>query len=448
MASKGKSHTETTQISDLAFNVDGWALEDKMVGEERGSIINARCPSSSYLRLIQTINNSKTTSASLFRSTQSFTAAEIAPSSDHTVQYLIVGYALRSIDSKHDHHNLAYKSGELEPVGSRPPCNVIPWKEEAIPVLIVTPMACVERNYLKFFALMEPKNGLCTPYIIRQDKVFFRAEFRSTETTTNRRRRAWSMRISDAISKLRSPDIGMVGSSMAEMETVSVEGGGEEPEERGKGTCSSTEETELVSGLTSLSQDESTLQEIEGNAMAEAPSNSSIARALTEEKTTTLPSLSDTRQVSPLKDLTFSGRRPDIPIDWGLARKLQVRLLLRKAQLLEERESELAVKESALEARRIQLDFREKALQEQRIEAGVQEAIPPDTRKDGLNIHQNVPSQRKSELIKKMEVSLDKAKVATYDPFAKGVKRPRESDDDLEQEAGRVYSGCQNYSRD
>ncbi|PVH89555.1 hypothetical protein DL98DRAFT_523467 [Cadophora sp. DSE1049] len=431
MAPPLKSSAEATQISDLAFNVNGWALEDGMIGEERGLIINARCPSGSYLRLIQTINNPKTASSSLFRSTLSFTAAEIAPSSDHTGQYLIVGYALRSPDSKHDHHNVAHKSKELEPVGTRQPRNVISWDTEAPLALVVTPMTCIEGNHLKYFALMEPNNGLCTPYIVRQDKVFFRAEFRSMEMTTYRRRYAWSTRIRDAISKLKSPEKRMVGSSGVDVEANSKEG---------------DEGEELVASSTSIPREGSDLQDFEGNAITEASSTSSTARCLTEEKATTLPVLSETMQICPPKDLVGPGPGPGIEIDMGLARQLQVRLLFRKAEVLEQREREIAAKEKTLEERSIQLKIREQALQQQRTELEDKGATC-NTRKTDLDIVKNVLGQRQPQTVQKMQAALDKEKAAMNDAMTKGVKRRREGDDDLEQEALRLCSGGQNCSR-
>ena len=75
-------------------------------------------------------------------------------------------------------------------------------------------------------------NGLSTPYVVRQDRVFFRAEFRSTEMMLSRRRHVWAKLVRDAILKLVSRKNQGADDSVVEMESKSED---EEEQAEGEG---------------------------------------------------------------------------------------------------------------------------------------------------------------------------------------------------------------------
>ncbi|KAH9216022.1 hypothetical protein DL95DRAFT_460565 [Leptodontidium sp. 2 PMI_412] len=155
------------QIRDLAFNSDGWAMEYGMKGEGRGLIINAAFPSST-----------------------SYT----------TIATAAVGYVPRSPEDKHMRNNVEYHTGQRRAIGTTRPRNIIPWDENAPPVPVVTPLALREGDApFKLYALMNPRDGTCTPYTIDKQRVFIRWEFRSVVSNTRERMKEWSNTIADAV---------------------------------------------------------------------------------------------------------------------------------------------------------------------------------------------------------------------------------------------------------
>ncbi|KAH7342667.1 hypothetical protein BKA65DRAFT_295544 [Rhexocercosporidium sp. MPI-PUGE-AT-0058] len=149
---------------------------DGMKGVNRGLIINAIAPSStSYTMIAKKVQEDKLAPSIAFKSTQSFSAAEIAPPSPAAMQYLIVGYVPRSVKDQHTCNNEEYEADQPRGTGTIQPSNIIHWEEHAPPILVVTPVAPKEGDtHLKFYALMSPgKNGLCVPHTIEKVRCSF-----------------------------------------------------------------------------------------------------------------------------------------------------------------------------------------------------------------------------------------------------------------------------------
>ncbi|KAG4434161.1 hypothetical protein IFR05_010353 [Cadophora sp. M221] len=88
--------------------------------------------------------------------------------------------------------------GNSKSIGNSKPTNVIPWDSTAPPILVVTEIPAREDGVLNFWALLWPKNGLCTPFTIKAEYVFFRWEYR-TFANTKERRVAWTKSIQNAV---------------------------------------------------------------------------------------------------------------------------------------------------------------------------------------------------------------------------------------------------------
>ncbi|KAH7342666.1 hypothetical protein BKA65DRAFT_586666 [Rhexocercosporidium sp. MPI-PUGE-AT-0058] len=184
------------QIKNLAVSLNGWAMTDGMNGRETNQIITAR---STFLTLYSTIitnNNGKDT---IFRSSLDFSESELANPINGNRRYLIVGYAPRAItQGEYLKKNKAYGKPKTKSIGNAKPTNVIPWDSTAPPILVVTEIPAREDGAVSFWALLWPKNGLCTPFAIKIENIIFRWEFR-TFTNTKARKAAWTKSITEAV---------------------------------------------------------------------------------------------------------------------------------------------------------------------------------------------------------------------------------------------------------
>ena len=127
------------------------------------------------------------------------------------------------------------------------------------------------------------------------------------------------------------------------------------------------DEHQMVSSLPGTSPEGCNFQDSSDHVAENSVSDSSITLSTYDERSTALPGISDARQVCILEELAGPGLGPDLLINGGLARQLQVRTLLRRMELLEQQERDLATKEKALEVRYIQLEAREQALQQREV---------------------------------------------------------------------------------
>lgn len=215
-------------------------MEDGMKGEGRGLIINANTPCSpSYVTILKKFNEAESKPSEVFKSTQSFSDAELAPPPPTSMQYLIVGYVPRSAEDKHMANNKAYHTDQQRAIGTIRPSNIIPWDEQAPPVVVVTPLAPrVDDEHLKLYALIRPRLGICYPFPVNKKRVFIRWEFRSVVSNTRERLKEWSNTIADAVAT-HSGRMKMIASETDRTDEEKYDGEGKEPVSKSRETSHS-----------------------------------------------------------------------------------------------------------------------------------------------------------------------------------------------------------------
>ncbi|KAL2075520.1 hypothetical protein VTL71DRAFT_463 [Oculimacula yallundae] len=196
-----ESKLPDSQIKHLAVNTNGWAMIDGTNGRETNETITARAPFTTLYSTVITNNNGK--DDIVFRSSLELTRDELSPPTKGHRKYLIVGYALRREPQRtYLKKNRAYMKGKSGPVGNSKPSNVLRWDSSAPPILVVVDLSVKEEETLEYWALLWPKNGVCTPFSIKEENVFFRWEFRSF-TKTKERSLAWRKNIMEAVKAIK-----------------------------------------------------------------------------------------------------------------------------------------------------------------------------------------------------------------------------------------------------
>jgi hypothetical protein len=181
---------KTDQLTDIAVSLKGWAMLDGMRRRKENEIICARPinskPSADLISLHQ---KSGIPLTETFRSASKYTPEELAPLSAFTRHYLVVGYAPRypTVDLLERNPAISYP----KKVGQERPGNVIEWKKDEPPILVVADISSKKREKTQLWALLCPKDGLCTPYQISRNVVFFRWEFRTPATAYSSRSKLW-----------------------------------------------------------------------------------------------------------------------------------------------------------------------------------------------------------------------------------------------------------------
>lgn len=189
-----------------AITFKGWALKDEMSDREPFEIITAR--STSGMSFTAAIDNSlrkRKSEKQTYRQSMQYTEEETSPPGPGKMSYLIVGYISRN---RPDH--IAVQPAHPASRGivghHRVHHGVEKWKSERppIPVVVALPNRIV--THFMLYALLTPKKGLCTPYEIRREMkmaIYWRWEFRSDETSIQRRSQWTQAFIVDAIKKLQ-----------------------------------------------------------------------------------------------------------------------------------------------------------------------------------------------------------------------------------------------------
>jgi hypothetical protein len=131
----------------------------------------------------------------LFRTDAVYSARELREPEVGVSQYLVVGYAPREIK---DYMKKKRQGLEKQrPVGSAaPPAqDIIPWDPARPPMIVVTEILPQQPEGIQLWALIYPKNGLCTPIGISQDLVFYLHEFRDNTTDGHKRASNWNRNV-------------------------------------------------------------------------------------------------------------------------------------------------------------------------------------------------------------------------------------------------------------
>lgn len=180
---------EGRQLKTIAYTVKGWAMEDGFEGRETNETIIAYAAKSttSIATIISKLQKEGLPDSEIFRNAA--TAREKGDLEVGLAKYLVVGYALRLTDKK-----LNTAVGKKIKIGSEKehPDHTIKWNNEAIPLLVVTEILEDRPDAIQLWALLKPKNGLCSAFQIGQDHVFYRYEFRDSITSIKERSSSWN----------------------------------------------------------------------------------------------------------------------------------------------------------------------------------------------------------------------------------------------------------------
>jgi hypothetical protein len=105
------------------------------------------------------------------RESLAFTTRELGGVEAGLQQYLVVGYALREPEPG---TLTASKEGKKQrPVGIARLDSVIAWDESNV-LYVASKIVEGPKQGVQLWALLKPKHGVCTPYQIGQDVIFYR----------------------------------------------------------------------------------------------------------------------------------------------------------------------------------------------------------------------------------------------------------------------------------
>ncbi|RDW57727.1 hypothetical protein BP5796_12528 [Coleophoma crateriformis] len=165
-ARKDEQSSTQQQFKDYAFTIRGWAMEDPMNQQGLHDTI-----------LIKQAQSDPDSTIQLFNDSTNFTDRELGEPKDGICRYLVVGSAPRNLPDAIK--KSAPRCKKQKPVGDKtPPADqIIKWDDSKPPVLVV------------------PKNGLCTPFPIARNLVFYRWQYRDNTTAIHERGPAWNRRV-------------------------------------------------------------------------------------------------------------------------------------------------------------------------------------------------------------------------------------------------------------
>jgi hypothetical protein len=180
---------DTAQMKTLAYTIKGWAMEDGVEGRDANETMLAYSAKSttSVATTINKLQKEGLPDSDIFRNAP--TAREKGELEVGLAKYLVVGYALRETDK-----TLSNAAGKKIRIGGErsPPDYTIKWNEKAIPLLVVTEILEDRPDGIQLWALLKPRNGLCSAFQIAQDQVFYRYEFRDPTTSIRERSSNWN----------------------------------------------------------------------------------------------------------------------------------------------------------------------------------------------------------------------------------------------------------------
>ncbi|KAK5072032.1 hypothetical protein LTS08_000870 [Lithohypha guttulata] len=207
--------TSPPQIADLAFNIHGWAMEDRLASSrtvfEVINAYNATMVKGGFEAKIKELEQEGV--GSVYRQDLTYTARELDTSlagNDSSVsQYLVVGYTLQEHDPVFQDNKTFLRYSENELVGeTRPEAeHIISWNEVLTPILVVTPIKENTGTSVRLFALIMPRSGLCQPVLITHERIFYRWEYRaSAGARPAQRNKNWNQVIVDKAKELTPPE--------------------------------------------------------------------------------------------------------------------------------------------------------------------------------------------------------------------------------------------------
>lgn len=198
-------NTDMPQLKNIVVTISGTGIPEMKIHREPNEIISAYKPQELSLAMkLREMENMNT--EDLYRNSLNFMKREREspkPGSKIIQEYLIVGYIPRIclLDAEQFSFGLGSPGRPYNGIlGTMEPPRYISWLAGPFPIPIVTPLKKVARpSDLRMFGLIMPRNGLCQPYPVPSDQVFYRYEYRESSTTADTRWLNWMRNISDAI---------------------------------------------------------------------------------------------------------------------------------------------------------------------------------------------------------------------------------------------------------
>ncbi|OBT86750.1 hypothetical protein VE02_06281 [Pseudogymnoascus sp. 03VT05] len=180
------------QIKHLAFNTQGHAIPDPCVNRNVNETI--LCYWSKSTSAIDGVIAKMTKEGKVVhRTSLAYTERELEDIEPGLGKFLVVGYALQ--DHRKVHESAAPDHHKQSGTGSKILDEVIPLGGET-PILVVAEITTEQVDSMQLWALLCPRNGICTPYQVSQARVFYRYEFRDATTAIKERPTKWGRAIS------------------------------------------------------------------------------------------------------------------------------------------------------------------------------------------------------------------------------------------------------------
>lgn len=180
------------QFKALSFTTKGYAMEDGLE-KSRGlyEIIVAWPKSRTPMaNAIQEMESRKV--QNIYRNVATHSPEEAGELQPGLVRYLIVGYTPRPGATDLELSKLAEWQRRM-PVGGVLPDVILPWDDKRPPIFVVTETGVAANiGGVGLWALLRPEGGLCTPYSVAQDRVFYRHEFRDLTKSNMARGANWN----------------------------------------------------------------------------------------------------------------------------------------------------------------------------------------------------------------------------------------------------------------
>ena len=206
------SSSKELQLQDLAFNITGWALSvgDFHQGTEIYQEINAKAILSCNIPFWVTkireheARNGAALEPSSFRPSLNLSKEEAKmtdPLPEGSARFLIVGYAKHGLNS--EKHRKSYPK-----IPYSKACTQRPQDSDILSGTNGTTYVVAEMVHKKpvpyaeplLYALLYPSNGLCTPYRISKEDVFFRHEYRKVAVPSLQNRRSgWIRQVANHV---------------------------------------------------------------------------------------------------------------------------------------------------------------------------------------------------------------------------------------------------------
>lgn len=206
--------TSPPQLSEFAFNVHGWALEDGVVNRGTFEVINAYKATMIKGGFEAKINELKIGGqVDVYRNDLGYTPRELdttlADRDSAVCQYLVVGYTLQEEDPIFVNNKDFSRYSDNELVGEAWPSgqHLINWDSCRTPILVVTPIKENTGTSVRLFGLVQPRSGLCQPVLLTHERIFYRWEFRaSAGAKFSQRNKNWNHLIIEKARLLTPPE--------------------------------------------------------------------------------------------------------------------------------------------------------------------------------------------------------------------------------------------------